>query len=98
MLARFTGEADTASGDVTAALAAFRRALAFEPAAPDLLTRVDDLLKDQGDPRDRIALHRAALQRGADARATKELLHRIATIERYDLRDLEAAIGTYEGA
>ena len=49
-LAKETGDALAASGEGTAALEVYRRALAFEPASSELLNRVDDLLRDQGDP------------------------------------------------
>ena len=98
LLARHTGDALAATGDVTGALVAFRRALEFEPSSAELISRVDDLLRDQGSPRERIALHRAALDRGTDPPRRRALLHRIGGIERNDLRDLAAAMRTYRTA
>jgi tetratricopeptide (TPR) repeat protein len=98
MLARRAGEAYAASGEIDAALSAYRRALAFEPQSTELLSRIDDLLRDQGSPGERVALYRAALERGADAARRKELLHRIGAIERHDLGDAKAAIATYRQA
>jgi len=96
MLARAAGDALAAAGDVTNALLAYRRALEFEPSSAELITRVDDLLRDQGSPRERIALHRAALERGPDPARRRALLHRIAGIERNDLANALAAIETYK--
>ena len=93
-LARRTAEAQAEIGDVPAAIATYRRALAFEPQSKDLLCRIDDLLRDQGSPADRIALYRAALD-GADPDRRRELLGRIGAIERGDLSDPRAAIATY---
>jgi tetratricopeptide (TPR) repeat protein len=98
LLARRTGDALSSAGDVTNALSAYRRALAFEPSSTELITRIDDLLRDQGSPRERIALHRAALERGVDPERRRALLHRIGGIERNDLGDIGAAIATYRTA
>ena len=75
------------SGDVAGALAVFRRALAFEPSSPELLTRVDALLREQGSPEERLALHRAALEQASDPARRRELYHAIGAIERRDLGD-----------
>ncbi len=96
-LAKRAAEAHAASGDVQAAIALYRRALVFEPQSSDLLSRIDELLREQGSPRERIALYFAALARG-DATRRRELLHRIGAIERNDLGDVVAAIGTYRAA
>ncbi|HEX3769911.1 MAG TPA: tetratricopeptide repeat protein [Polyangiaceae bacterium] len=96
-LVKRTAEAHATSGDATAAIALYRRALAFEPQSGELLARIDDLLRDQGNPRERIALYRAVLARG-DTDRKRELLHRIGAIEWHDLGDAGAAIGTYRGA
>ncbi len=96
-LARRTADALAASSDIPGAIAMYRRALAFEPQSTELLSRIDDLLRDQGSPAERIALYRAALG-GAGAARRRELLHRIGGIERSDLHDAPAAIGTYRQA
>ena len=96
-LAKRAAEAHAVSGDVQGAIALYRRALAFEPQSAELLSRIDDLLRDQGSPRERIALYRAAA-RGASATRQRELLHRIGAIERHDLGDAAAAIETYRSA
>ncbi len=96
-LARRTAEAHTASGDAASAIALYRRALAFEPQSGDLLSRIDDLLRDQGSPKERIALYHAVLARGDTARK-KELVHRIGAIQWHDLGDIGAATATYREA
>ncbi len=96
-LAKRAAEAYAAAGDADAAIALYRRALSFEPHSAELLSRVDDLLRDQGSPKERIALYRAALAR-AGASRRRELLHRVGAIERHDLGDTAAAIETYRAA
>jgi tetratricopeptide (TPR) repeat protein len=96
-LARKTAEAHAESGDVQTAIALYRRALAFDPHSSELLSCIDDLLRNQGSPKERVALYRAALARGGAVRR-RELLHRIGAIERHDLGDIPAAIATYQAA
>jgi tetratricopeptide (TPR) repeat protein len=96
-LARRAAEAYAESGDGRSAIALYRRALAFDPHSAELLGAIDGLLRDQGSPPERIALYRAALER-ADQPRRRELLHRIGGIERNDLGDLAAAVGTYRAA
>ena len=99
LLARRVGEAQAASGDVSGAITTFRRALDFEPSSSELLGRVDELLRDQGNPAERVALYRAALARGEiDAKRRRELLHAIGALSRDDLDDSAAAIASYETA
>lgn len=98
LLARRAGEALVACGDVAGALSVFRRALAAEPSSPELLSRVDALLRDQGSPEERLALHRAALEKAADPARRRALLHAIGAIERRDLGALDAAAVTYRRA
>ncbi len=93
-LAKRAAEAHTASGDAPSAIALYRKALSFEPQSGELLSRIDDLLRDQGSPRERIALYRAVLARG-DTSRKKELVHRIGAIEWHDLGDIAAATATY---
>jgi tetratricopeptide (TPR) repeat protein len=97
-LARRLGEAQAASGDVPAAIAAYRRALDFEPSSNELLARVDELLRDEGNPAERIALYRAALARGVDPKRRRDLLHAIGALARDELHDARAAIESYETA
>ncbi|AUX25403.1 hypothetical protein SOCEGT47_059480 [Sorangium cellulosum] len=97
-LARRAGEALLASGDVAQALALYRRALAFEPSSPELIARVDALLREQGSPEERLALYREALAQPCSPARRRELLHAIGTIQRRDLGDLSGAAATYRAA
>jgi tetratricopeptide (TPR) repeat protein len=94
-LGRKTAEALAAAGDVTAALAEYRRALAFEPSSTELLSRVDDLLREQGSPAERVQLYRAALERGPNPERRRQLLHKIGAIQKSDVGDTAGAIETY---
>ncbi|MBS2011556.1 MAG: tetratricopeptide repeat protein [Deltaproteobacteria bacterium] len=98
LLAKRVGEEHAAAGDVNAALVVLRRALAFEPGSTELIRRVDELLQEQGNPGERVALYRAALERGPEPARRKELLHSIGRIERSELSNPEAAIGAYKRA
>jgi tetratricopeptide (TPR) repeat protein len=98
LLARRAGEALVASGEVADALAVYRRALAFEPSSPELLARVDTLLREQGSPEERLALYRAALDQAAEPERRRDLLHAIGAIQRRDLGDATAALATYRQA
>ena len=94
-LAVLVGETRYAAGDVAGALEAFRRALAFEPSSSDLVARVDQLLQEQGNPEERVALYRASLDRGTEPARRRQLLHNIGSIERYELLSPQAAIAAY---
>jgi tetratricopeptide (TPR) repeat protein len=97
-LAKKTGEALALAGDVSSALGQYRRALAFEPSSTELLSRVDDLLREQGSPGERVQLYRAALERGPSPERRRELLHKIGAIQRSDVGDRAGAIETYKTA
>ena len=97
-LARRAGEAAAAGGDTPAAVALFRRALAFEPGSVALVARLDGLLREQGAPVERVALHRAALTQTTEPARRRELRRAIATIERRDLGDTEASVATLRAA
>ena len=49
------------------------------------MARVDELLREQGNPAERVELYRAALERETDPKRRRELLHAIGGIEREDL-------------
>ena len=95
LLARRTGDALAASGDVAGALEVLRRALAADPSSHELHDRMDDLLREQGSPEERLSLHRAALGRATDPARRRSLLHAIGAIERRNLGDMGAAVATY---
>ena len=59
---------------------------------------MDELLKDQGSPGERVALYRAALERGVDEKRRRELLHAIGALERGELGNPGAAIEAYRTA
>jgi tetratricopeptide (TPR) repeat protein len=94
LLAKRTADAFAACGEVDGAIALYRRALVFEPHSAELLARIDELLRERGNPAERIALYAAALEGSSPSRA-KELRHRIGAIQRKDLGDAEAAATTY---
>ena len=95
-LGRAAADALVTSGDVTRALELYRRALAFEPGSPDLLGRVDELLAQQGNPEERLALYRSALDRTEDPARRRELLHSMASLQRRELGDLESSVETWK--
>ena len=97
-LAQRVGQECAAAGDVAGALAAYRRALAFEPTSPELLSKVDALLKEGGNPEERVALYRAALERGPAPDRRRQLLHSIGSIERYELANPDGAVMAYKRA
>lgn len=97
-LARRVGEESAACGDVAGALAAYRRALAFEPSSAELIGRVDELLREQGNPEERVALYRQALERNPDPTRRRQLLHSIGSIERYELANPDGAVMAYKRA
>ena len=79
-LASACAEALVATGDAPRAIAVYRRALAFEPSSPELLSRIDELLAEQGSPEERLTLYRDALERGPDGARKKQLLHSMARL------------------
>ncbi|MBK8259464.1 MAG: hypothetical protein IPK82_43260 [Polyangiaceae bacterium] len=94
-LAKKAGDALVAFGDVARALPILRRALHFEPGSPDLVEKIDRLLREQGSPEERLSLHRSLVQKATQPERQRELLHAIAAIERRDLGDPSGAIETY---
>lgn len=98
VLAKRTGEAHASAGNVGAALGVFRKALSYEPGATDLIARVDELLREQGQPEERIALYQAALERNPDPSRRRYLLHGIGAIERTERSNAAAAIAAYRQA
>ena len=97
-LAAEAGEALAHGGDPERGLVLLRRALSFDPAAPELLDRVLELLRQSGRTEDRLALLRRALERSAEPARRAAALHRIGAIERGELGDPRAAIATYRRA
>ena len=90
-------EAHATAGEVDKALALYRRALVFEPSSQELVARTDDLLSEQGNPKERVALYRTALEQGnIDAARMKQLLVSIGTIERVELGNKTAAVQAFK--
>jgi tetratricopeptide (TPR) repeat protein len=98
LLATHAGDALAAAGDVQAALAVYRRALAYDPSSTDLLNRVDTLLRDQGSPQERVQLYASALERETDLAQRRRLLHAIGALSRHELNDKSTAIQAYRAA
>jgi len=94
-LAKRAAEALVQSGDVSNALVVYRRALAYAPSSPDLLSRVDTLLQEQGSPEERLAIYRDALEQPCEPSRRRELLHSMGAIQRRDLKDFAAAVETF---
>lgn len=97
-LARMTGEALAASGDIAGAVRALRRALSFQPGSHELLQRIDELLAQQGTPEERLGLYEAALARESGPARRRELLLAMARLRRLELDDPRGAIEILKGA
>ncbi len=97
-VARAAGEALAASGDVPRAVEMYRRALVHSPGSRELLSRIDELLAQQGAPEERLSLYRSALEQERDATRRRELLHTIAALQWRELRDQKSAIATWRVA
>lgn len=88
-------EAHAAAGEVAAALTLYRKALAFAPQSSDLVSRVDELLQEQGNPQERVTLYRSSLEQGVEPARRKQLLVAIGTIERNELGNKPAAVQAF---
>ncbi len=97
-VARAAGEALAAAGDVPRAVEIYRRALAHSPGSRELLSRIDELLAQQGAPEERLSLYRSALDQEQDATRRRELLHAIGALQWRELRDQKSAIATWQSA
>ena len=98
-LARRTGELFESQKDVDRALSFYRRAYAFEPDAKDgTFEAIDRLLRLAGRSKDRVNLHREALDYVIDPTEKSRALHTIASLEETELGDNAAAIDTYRAA
>ncbi|MES1178928.1 MAG: tetratricopeptide repeat protein [Myxococcales bacterium] len=97
-LAKATGDALADAGDIPNAVATYRRALAQDASSHDILQRIDDLLTEQGAPSERVVLYSSTLERETDPVRRRELLHRIALLQRRELGDPAAAIAIWRRA
>jgi tetratricopeptide (TPR) repeat protein len=97
-LAKAAGDALAAAGDIPRAVATYRRALTQAAHSSELVQRVDELLTEQGAPAERLALYSSTLEREADPARRREILHRIALLQRRERADPAAAIATWRRA
>jgi len=97
-LAKATGEAFAAAGDLERAVELFRRALVFDPASRELMNRVDRLLAEQGAPEERLVLYQSALEQEEDPTRRRELFHALASLQGRELADPGTAIQTLHRA
>jgi tetratricopeptide (TPR) repeat protein len=97
-LAKATGEAYAAAGDLERAVELFRRALVFDPGSRELMTRVDRLLAEQGAPEERLALYQSALEQEHDPTRRRELFHALASLQGRELGTPEVAVKTLHRA
>ncbi|MEO8875497.1 MAG: hypothetical protein ABI461_07920, partial [Polyangiaceae bacterium] len=98
LVASHAGDAYAAAGDVQAAILVYRRALAYDPSSSDLLGRVDALLRDQGNPAERVQLYASALEQEQNPAQRRRLLHAIGALSRHELNDNSTAIQAYRAA
>jgi tetratricopeptide (TPR) repeat protein len=97
-LAKATGEAYAAAGDLERALGLLRRALVFDPGSRELMGRVDRLLAEQGAPEERLALYQSALEQEEDPTRRREMFHALATLQGRELGVPSAAVKTLHRA
>jgi lipopolysaccharide biosynthesis regulator YciM len=95
MVVTRAAEAHAAAGEVARALTLYRKALAFAPQSSELVTRVDELLQEQGNPQERVTLYRNSLEQGVEPARRKQLLVAIGTIERSELGNKPAAVQAF---
>ncbi|MDF3065945.1 MAG: double-strand break repair Rad50 ATPase, partial [Polyangiaceae bacterium] len=97
-LAKATGEAYAAAGDLERAVNLLQRALVFDPGSRELMSRVDRLLAEQGAPEERLALYVSALTQETDPTRRRELFHALASLQGRELGVPAAAVKTLERA
>ncbi|HVJ21574.1 MAG TPA: tetratricopeptide repeat protein, partial [Polyangiaceae bacterium] len=97
-LCKATGEALAQASEVARAVEVYRRAMVFAPSSRELVSRIDELLAQQGAPEERLQLYRSALEQELDQGRRRELRHALALLEWRELRDHKAAIATWQAA
>jgi tetratricopeptide (TPR) repeat protein len=97
-LARLAGAALADAGDLPRAIEVYRRALAYAPSSRELITRVDELLAQQGAPEQRLSLHASALAEEQDPARRRELLHAMAALKSRELGDVPGALSLWHRA
>jgi tetratricopeptide (TPR) repeat protein len=97
-LAKATGEAYAAAGDLERAVELLTRALVFDPGSRELIGRVDRLLAEQGAPEERLQLYQSALEQEEDPTRRRELFHALASLQGRELGEPNVAIRTLHRA
>ncbi|HYQ17411.1 MAG TPA: hypothetical protein VEQ58_16675, partial [Polyangiaceae bacterium] len=97
-LAKATGEAFAAAGDLERAVELLTRALVFDPGSRELIGRVDRLLAEQGAPEERLLLYQSALEQEEDPTRRRELFHALASLQGRELGEPNVAIKTLHRA
>ncbi|HKY37851.1 MAG TPA: tetratricopeptide repeat protein [Polyangiaceae bacterium] len=97
-LAKVTGEAYAAAGDLERAVETLRRAQQFDPSSRELLARIDHILAEQGAPEERLGLYQSALQQEQDPTRRRELLHALASLQSRELGAPQSAAVTLRQA
>jgi len=97
-LAKATGEAYAAAGDLERAVELLTRALVFDPGSRELIGRVDRLLAEQGAPEERLELYQSALEQEEDPTRRRELFHALASLQGRELGEPNVAIRTLHRA
>jgi len=95
-LARRAGEIFAAQGQDARALTLLRRAQAHDLEDPALFDSVDRLLVRSGQAKERVDLHRVALDHRYEAQEQVRLLHVIAQLSKQDLKDPDGAIEAHQ--
>ncbi len=97
-LAAFAAAVDVAAGrlgDTQRALQLCRQALSQDPASPELLRRLDDLLAATESPDERLARYEAAIELTTAPGRWSSLMHAAAAVRRDSLDDLPGAIDVW---
>ncbi|HMI85354.1 MAG TPA: tetratricopeptide repeat protein [Polyangiaceae bacterium] len=94
LVATRAGDALLASGEAPKALALYRAAAAYRPNDLPLKERIEGLVMEQGSVEDRIAVHRAGLERSSDVKSRRQNLQAIARIQSQEAGDDAAAVAT----
>lgn len=97
-LAKATGEAFAAAGDLERAVDLLRRALVFDPGSRELMGRVDRLLAEQGAPEERLALYQGTLEQESDPARRRELFNALASLQARELNQPALAVKTLHRA
>ena len=83
------------SGAADRALALCQRALESDPSSPELLHRLDTLIGERDDAKERLARYESALKKADTAGRRASLRRVVASIKRDDLDDVEGAMDVW---